>query len=295
MSIQAVGWALKQKIPSSSAKFVLVAIANYADEDGRCWPSQHALAADTSLSERSIRNAIHALEELGILRRVERRRQDGSRTSDVIQIVAFETDDAQPAKSAGGLEKSAATTGRSFRNNRQMTTKQPADFAGLTTFEPSLNHQRNHSSAASPPRCADPVDKFDEFWATYPSRGQAPNPKKPASEKFARAVKAGADPESIIAAAKRFSEIERRAGRFGTEKVAQAQTWLNQQRWTDYPTPSNEQATATDEARWSRSLLSHSKGMWSDHWGPEPGKPGCRIPDEFIAKWRRENGTAVAA
>lgn len=78
-------------------------------------------------------------------------------------------------------------------------------------------------------------EKFEEFWAVYPKRGLAANPKKPASEKFARAVKSGADPEVIIAAAKRFAEIERRTGRLGTEKVAQAQTWLNQQRWGDYP------------------------------------------------------------
>lgn len=80
-------------------------------------------------------------------------------------------------------------------------------------------------------------EAFDRFWLAYPSRGEASNPKKPAREKFERAVKAGADPETIIAAAARYAEIERRAGRLRTDKVAQAMTWLNQQRWADYGEP----------------------------------------------------------
>jgi hypothetical protein len=47
-------------------------------------------------------------------------------------------------------------------------------------------------------------------------------------------MKRGADPAAIIAGAKRFAEIEHRAGRAGTEKCAQAVTWLNQERWSDY-------------------------------------------------------------
>jgi len=50
-----------------------------------------------------------------------------------------------------------------------------------------------------------------------------------------------------------------------------------------------------DEDRWARSLKSHAMGIWSDHWGPEPGKPGCRIPDAFVAQWRRANGKNIAA
>jgi hypothetical protein len=81
----------------------------------------------------------------------------------------------------------------------------------------------------------DVPDRFEEFWKVYPKRGGASNPKKPARDKFERAVKAGADPDAISAAARRYHEIERAAGRAGTDKIAQAVTWLNQQRWNDYP------------------------------------------------------------
>lgn len=76
---------------------------------------------------------------------------------------------------------------------------------------------------------------FDQFWKVYPKRGDAANPKKPAHDKFERAIRGGTEPAQIIAAAQRYCEIESAAGRTNTEKIAQAVTWLNQQRWNDYP------------------------------------------------------------
>lgn len=111
----------------------------------------------------------------------------------------------------------------------------------------------------------------DRFWKAYPSRGEASNPKAPALEKFARAVKSGVDPEEIIAAAQRYSEIEHRAGRGGTEKVAQAVTWLNQRRWGDYPAapPSEIQTSAgvfveRGSAEWDAWVASGTKS-WSSY------------------------------
>jgi len=137
-------------------------------------------------------------------------------------------------------------------------------------------------------------EKFEEFWAAYPTRGGASNPKTPAREKFARAVKSGADPDVLIASAKRYADIERKGGRFGSEKVAQAVTWLNQKRWNDYP-PSASAGPGAEEDRWSSWLKSHARAIWSDHWGPEPGKPGCRIPEAFVARWRETHKQGATA
>lgn len=102
----------------------------------------------------------------------------------------------------------------------------------------SLSSTINVRSVGKPTRPA-PAGDFDEFWKAYPHRGEASDPKKPAKEKFDRAVKRGADPAAIIAGAQRFAEIEHRAGRAGTEKCAQAVTWLNQERWNDYAAPAS--------------------------------------------------------
>jgi len=48
-------------------------------------------------------------------------------------------------------------------------------------------------------------------------------------------VKAGTDAEAVIGAAARYAAELRGKGQIGTRYVAQAVTWLNQQRWGDYP------------------------------------------------------------
>lgn len=74
MSIEVINWALtRAPIPrdrrdASSLAVVLVGLANHADPDGRnAFPSLARLAWYTRLSERSVRYALRALEELGLI------------------------------------------------------------------------------------------------------------------------------------------------------------------------------------------------------------------------------------
>jgi hypothetical protein len=127
---------------------------------------------------------------------------------------------------------------------------------------------------------------FDEFWRVYPKRGDAANPKKPACDKFERAVRGGADPAVIIAAAARYAAIESSAGRSNTEKIAQAVTWLNQQRWQDYPElaggdggppappdpsmPSDSELRARYAARIPQDPKPEDEGVFREGLGPDP-------------------------
>ena len=76
MSFQGLNWAFKQDVKPSPAKFVLVALANYADENGHCYPSQKRLAEDACQSERSVRAHLASLEKQGLIRRSKRRRKE---------------------------------------------------------------------------------------------------------------------------------------------------------------------------------------------------------------------------
>jgi hypothetical protein len=78
-----------------------------------------------------------------------------------------------------------------------------------------------------------PADRFLEFWETYPKRDGS-NPKEPARKKFATLIKSGVDPGAIIAGACRYAADMRARVQENTPYVAQAVTWLNQQRWGDY-------------------------------------------------------------
>lgn len=73
---------------------------------------------------------------------------------------------------------------------------------------------------------------FENFWNVYPSRQPHSNPKKPASPKFEAAIRRGVDAQVIIDGAVRYAEYIRREGT-NPKHVAQATTWLNQERWND--------------------------------------------------------------
>lgn len=66
MSFQAMCWALKQ--PGKTAeKFLLIVIANYADENGQAWPSVERLCADTGMSRATVQRSLRKLEKSGLL------------------------------------------------------------------------------------------------------------------------------------------------------------------------------------------------------------------------------------
>jgi hypothetical protein len=75
-------------------------------------------------------------------------------------------------------------------------------------------------------------DAWKRFRAIYPKRDGA-NPWTPAEKKFRALMKAGANPEEIISGAERYAAELRTTGQERTRYVAQAVTWLNQQRWND--------------------------------------------------------------
>ena len=136
MSVQAHAWAKRARTGSGTLKAVLVAIADYADANGQAWPSQEQLAEDTEFSVRAVRNAILGLVEAGLVERRERRRKDGTRASDIL-VLSMGQPLNRHEMPVGGDQPASGSDQPAPRS------KQPARGAGLTTFEPSLNHQGN--------------------------------------------------------------------------------------------------------------------------------------------------------
>ncbi|UPJ27077.1 helix-turn-helix domain-containing protein [Bradyrhizobium sp. CW1] len=67
MSWQATAWAAKQITGSASNKLTLLALANYADDKGICWPTQETLANDTEQSIDTVQRRIKSLVNLGLV------------------------------------------------------------------------------------------------------------------------------------------------------------------------------------------------------------------------------------
>ncbi len=86
MAHEYTSWAYAQEIPGAGRKFVLVALADRANADGYSFPGQKSLASMTGQSERTVREHLEWLEAEGFIRREERRRKDGTRTSDAYYL-----------------------------------------------------------------------------------------------------------------------------------------------------------------------------------------------------------------
>ena len=82
MSNEAIGWAYRQPIESAGKKFVLVALADFADESWTCYPGQARIAAMTGQNVRSVRRHLEELEAEGYIERKRRFLGNGQRTSD---------------------------------------------------------------------------------------------------------------------------------------------------------------------------------------------------------------------
>jgi len=71
MSIEAIAWAWKKKLPANQ-KLVLLALADHSDHRGICWPGQHGLVEKTGISRSAMKRARNELETIGLIR-IERR------------------------------------------------------------------------------------------------------------------------------------------------------------------------------------------------------------------------------
>ena len=70
MSIRMMSAIWDLKLPPSD-KLVLLALADWAHDDGRCWPSITAIAAKSGVSERTVQRALRVAENNGLLTRQE--------------------------------------------------------------------------------------------------------------------------------------------------------------------------------------------------------------------------------
>jgi hypothetical protein len=65
---------------------VYLAIVNYSDESGKCFPSYNRLCKDTGYKQRQCIAAMNQLVEAGLIKKYGRARNDGGQTSNSYQL-----------------------------------------------------------------------------------------------------------------------------------------------------------------------------------------------------------------
>lgn len=78
MSIAAINAVGESDVKPSGRRYVLLCLADRADEKWSCYPSVKQIAAWTGQGDKTVRDHLDALERDGIISRVRSRRQDGT-------------------------------------------------------------------------------------------------------------------------------------------------------------------------------------------------------------------------
>jgi hypothetical protein len=108
MSSEALTWAKKTSTGRVADKSVLIALADYADHEGYCYPSMKTLAQATDMTDRHVRRCMARLEAAGLVQREERARQNGAQTSNGYRLQLRTADMVAP-----GPEEDTPRTHRS--------------------------------------------------------------------------------------------------------------------------------------------------------------------------------------
>ena len=199
MSDAAKSWAWKQMI-HPTAKSVLHALADPADEDGYCFPNIGTLMAKCCLSRPTVKRMLAKLEAapLKLLAKTPRHTTAGRQTSNLyqLQLDRYAAQDGihigktiimelplEPQDVAGegvilnpstGSERTPPPVQNEPHGGFKMTP--PLNESSLTGFFSSKDKNKEEEkrrAAAEAPPCLSPqvvVDRFEEFWKVYPAR-----------------------------------------------------------------------------------------------------------------------------
>lgn len=107
MSVRAMTWAMEQKVGNPTTKLILMALADFADEEGKCFPSQGRLAEIAECSVDTVQRHLTKAEQASLIVRQKRgsKRGGGGRTSDLYVLQLGELSRKVRSNSKGGLSR----------------------------------------------------------------------------------------------------------------------------------------------------------------------------------------------
>jgi hypothetical protein len=278
MSWQASSWALKQRVGDPILKILLLAAANYADPDGKCWPKVETLAFDSEVSKRTIQRKLVELQALGLIRVQERFDQKGRQIESLIFLLMEGEGDTLAPREPVGVTLACHPGGD--------TTLSPLD---------SLNNQKNKQPMSGSKKKDEAYSEdFEEVWTLSASLG-APRTKN-TSKKKAWGIYRMLNDENkakVRAAIPMFAAAMRAENR-PPDKIKHLQFWLSDGMYETASAPASAASAAlvkpfwetATRKQWGNVLLAWSANwQWSKSWGPEPDKDGCHVPQDILDRF----------
>lgn len=212
MSSEALTWAFGLDAGehglTHGQKSVLIAIANYADEEASAYPGIKRLARMTGMSERGVQYALRELEGRGFVTTVEQFRSSGDRGQTTNRYYLARTPGANT--SPGGVQ-SLRGGGAPAAPQDTKKTHTPTDVG---------------VSARATRGELEPSPEFLAFWDAYGKKTKRPD----ALRAWVKAVRK-AEPEAIIRVAVAYRAALERLGKLDYQP--HPATWLNAEQWND--------------------------------------------------------------
>lgn len=223
-----MSWTIANSKHKGGSLLVLLMIANHAGSDGAgAWPSTATIATECRMSERQVRRIIDTILEPSGELEVERRLGKPH----VYDLPGVRT----PEKITG------VDPGQDVRPTLDKMSDPPRTFSAptpdITDGNPGHSYvRRTKDNQRQPSRSKDSlvhgrdITAFDEFWEQYPRKAG----KGAARAAWTKRIKAGADPDVLVGAARVFAAWVVEALSVGElesmKYVAHPTTWLNQER-----------------------------------------------------------------
>ena len=154
----AVSWAMRVQSLRSSTKFVLVAMCNYADEYGECYPSAKQIELDTCQDSKTVAANLRLLRDMGLIV------DTGARRGSTLQVIVYRIVPSATVVAPGGKKAGETPPKTDVLNtpvfpvntpkfpvkHPQISGETPPKTGGGTVMEPSRNRQECGNRADAP-------------------------------------------------------------------------------------------------------------------------------------------------
>lgn len=223
MSFEAMTWAVKvlEQYPhwKTPVRFVLVIMANRADEEGVLYPSVRWIMERTKLSESAVRIATRQIQQAGLLLKEKQLRGDGGQSSNIYRLAmsqyVLKLIPPGAPQTGGGAQK---TPGHASNTGEGVHSVHPPGAYGAPEDTKELNKRKEVL-------CPLHADRFDRAWAIYPKRA-GNNTRSKAVRAWNANIRAGAAPDAMVAGTERYAAFCKATGKVGLETVMMAATFF---------------------------------------------------------------------
>ena len=222
-------------------KLVLIALADMADDDGICWPAMKKVAKKSLCSKRTAQRAIGRFEDMQILSKTERPKEQKRNDSNLYQLDFMALIHMTNSVLKGDT---VSPTGRQSDTHRgdtvSPTGRQSDTQVGDTVTPETINKEPTNrtyqepitgTSAASAAASETAGELFEQFRAAYPASRRKTEVKQ-AKAQFTAALKKVDSPQVLIDAAAAYANYCQVQG---TEPryIKGMWRWLRDERWMD--------------------------------------------------------------